>query len=448
MSERKKEATIIKECAERLKTGKLPPWKVEEEIEKNYRVTPPDNFKMAALCRQRFIEDETGERFISISVAEKPYKIRYVCEKDNLAWELDAQDTNKTCSLCGTPLKALGQHAPLVANYVGGSEEYYSYGGRIRVKGDVEAEFTNLLVYGTGLGPIGVTRGCFMVNKFGGAEVKVSEYARAARCLGFIFRTEELRKKAIKAIESFLPEAKKEMNKKMSEFGGLVSSVEFEQVENHLGFLLYVDFAADFRNVRGHGDISLVVGYIKKEVEALLRKQNIEYELSVIAQGYDGDLKPSVRNKRGRFASARVRIPVQEFEDSFRLSAEKFLSFVEVDCVGAQKLGCPFYSGMGGEIIPAIYRATKVNPRSSLVSSFQNINAGIEKGDMIYGVELPNVEVGIISSREGLIPPAGREALRIIGIRTAKEFAASVAAQVLAGEFNLALEIARERLYS
>ncbi|MDH5743381.1 MAG: hypothetical protein OEZ52_07545, partial [Candidatus Aminicenantes bacterium] len=63
-------------------------------------------------------------------------------------------------------------------------------------------------------------------------------------------------------------------------------------------------------------------------------------------------------------------------------------------------------------------------------------------------VELPNIEVGVVSSREGLVSPVGREALRIMGIKTAKEFAASVAAQVLAGEFNLALEISREKLYS
>lgn len=102
---------------------------------------------------------------------------------------------------------------------------------------------------------------------------------------------------------------------------------------------------------------------------------------------------------------------------------------------------------MGGEIIPALYRATKVNPRSCLVSSFQNIDARVEKGEVIYGVELPNVEVGILSSQEGLIPPVRREALRIMGIQTAREFAACMAAQVLAGEFNLAVEIVREKLY-
>jgi hydroxymethylglutaryl-CoA reductase len=103
---------------------------------------------------------------------------------------------------------------------------------------------------------------------------------------------------------------------------------------------------------------------------------------------------------------------------------------------------------MGGEILPAIYKATKVNPHSPLVSCFQNIYANKEKGDIVYRVELPNVEVGVVSSREGLMSPVGREAMRIMGIQTAPEFVASVAAQVLAGEFNLALEISREKLYS
>jgi hypothetical protein len=190
------------------------------------------------------------------------------------------------------------------------------------------------------------------------------------------------------------------------------------------------------------------VGFIKPEVEEKLSSQGVHYELSVIAQGHDGDLKPSPRNKRGRKAMAQVRIPISDFKGLLKVDPEKFLSFVEVDGVGSQRLGCPFYSGMGGEILPAVYKATKVNPHSPLVSCFQNIFAEKDQGDVIYRVELPNIEVGVLSSREGLIPPVGREAMRIMGIQTAKEFAASVAAQVLAGEFNLALEISSEKLYS
>lgn len=448
MVKKEQEENIISQCVQDLKAGNLPPWKVESELESSYSIIPPDNFGMAARIRRNYIEEETGEKFTFIQISEKPYKIRYICREKNLIWELDARDKDHICSICGSELESLGQYDPLVFNYVGGREAYYSYAGKIKVKGDVENEFTNLLVYGTGLGPIGVTRGCHMINKFGGAEVKVSEFGRAVRCNGYIFKTEEMRKNAIEIVKKDLPMLKSEMGKKMKDFGGWISAVEFKEVEDKRDFILYVDFVASFTNFRGHGDISRAVGFVKGEIEARLQKAGIEYELSVIAQGYDGDLKPSPRNKRGRYASAEIRIPLKEFEESLGVKTQEFISFVKVDSIGSQKLGCQFYSGMGGEIIPAVYRATQVNPQSPLVSSFENIYAKVEKGDLVYGVELPNVEVGIASSREGLISPVGREALRIMGIKTAREFAASLAAQVLAGEFNLALEITRQKLYS
>lgn len=442
------ESGVVRECVDRLKDGRLASWKVEDDLLSTYGLKTPDNFKVAANCRQRFIEEMTGESFNHIHVPEKPYKERYHCEKDNLVWELDIRDEVHSCALCGSQLIPQYQFAPLVANYVGGCEDYFSYAGRVVVKGDIQKTFTNLLVYGTGLGPIGVTRGSYLVNKLGGAHVKVENFARAVRCLGFIFRTAELRRKAQQVIEAYLPKAIPKMQDVMSDFGGRVSSVDFDHGETQRGKFLFVDFVGEFVNFRGHGDISRAVGYIKKDIEEVLRSQGFAFRISVIAQGHDGDLKPSSRNKRGRKASAQVRIPLKDFETLLKVDPEKFLSFVEIDFVGSQKLGCPFYSGMGGEILPAIYKATKVNPHSPLVSCFQNINADKDQGAVVYGVELPNIEVGVVSSREGLMSPVGREAMRIMGIQTAREFAASVAAQVLAGEFNLALEISREKLYS
>jgi hypothetical protein len=438
----------IQECVQKLREGRLAPWKVEEELGSAYGIEIPENFRIAAICRQRFIENISGEKFHHICVPEHAYKERYFCEKDDLILELDARDKNTSCSLCGGVLKPLNQYAPLVANYTGGKEDYFSYAGQIDVRGEVHKTFTNLLVYGTGLGPIGVTRGCFLINKLGGAEVKVGESAAAARCLGFLFQTNELRHRAQNLVQSFLPEARIKMQDNMSEFNGQIGSVDFDRAEMQSGYILYVEFVAEFSNFRGHGDISRAVGFIKREIEEKLISHGVPFELSVIAQGHDGDLKPSPRNKRGRKASARIKIPISDFSAILKVAPEKFLSFVEVDRIGSQRLGCPFYSGMGGEILPAIYKATKVNPHSPLVSCFQNIYAKKEKGDIVYRVELPNVEVGVVSSREGLMSPVGREAMRIMGIQTAHEFVASVAAQVLAGEFNLALEISREKLYS
>jgi hydroxymethylglutaryl-CoA reductase len=68
--------------------------------------------------------------------------------------------------------------------------------------------------------------------------------------------------------------------------------------------------------------------------------------------------------------------------------------------------------------------------------------------DLIFGVELPNVEVGITSSPEGIISPMAREALKIAGIHSAKEFAAAAAAITLGGEFNFAVLHIQEKMYT
>jgi hypothetical protein len=443
----KAEKDIIRECANKLNSAELPPWKVEQEIAERHGVAPPDNFRLAALSRRAFIERTTGESFTFIKLPEKPYKIRFRCSGCRFHWELDAGDTNHVCSICGEKLTPLPQYGPLVSNYIGGSEAYYSFAGEIQVKGDISKTFTNLLVYGTGLGPIGVTRGCRYINKFGGAEVRVSEFGRAARCIGYIFDSEDGRHQAGELLASHIEGLKTEMTPLLEEFSGRLSAVEFEPAESREGYTLFVDFTAEFPNARGHGSLSRAVGLAKKRCQEILLNSGLNFKLTVIAQGYDGDLKPSPRNKRGRYASAEIRVPSKEFEKELKVSPDKFISFVNLDALGARKLGCQFYSGMGGEIVPAVYKATQVNPQSPLVSSFENIFVKTDKGDFVYGVELPNVEVGIASSGEGIISPSAREALRITGIRSAREFAASLAAQVLAGEFNLALEISREKLY-
>ena len=442
-----KEQEIIKECAGWLVKGKLPPWKAEQEIAEIHGIAPPENFRVAALSRRQFIQETTGERFVFIALPDKPYKQHYGCSGCRFHWELDARDTHHVCAICGVELTPRPQYGPLVSNYVGGTEGYYSFAGSIRVRGDINKTFTNLLIYGTGLGPIGVTRGCRYVNTFGGAEVRVAESGRAARSIGYIFSSAEDRRRAAEAIARHLDPIKTEMASLLEEYSGRVSAVEFEPGESRDGHILFVDFLSEFPNARGHGSLSRAVGLAQKRFQTLLSSQGLSSKLCVIAQGYDGDLKPSPRNKRGRYAAAEVRIPVKEFEKELDVDPDKFISFVRLDALGARKLGCQFYSGMGGEIIPAFYKATQVNPQSPLVSSFENIYVSLDKGDVIYGVELPNVEVGIASCGEGIISPSAREALRIMGIRTAREFAASLAAQVLAGEFNLALEISREKLY-
>jgi hypothetical protein len=98
------------------------------------------------------------------------------------------------------------------------------------------------------------------------------------------------------------------------------------------------------------------------------------------------------------------------------------------------------------EIIPALYRGTKVKPRPYSVSCTENVYVEIKDEDVIFGVELPNLEVGTVSNREVPISPTAREVLRFIG--TSKEFAAAAASITLAGKFNFTLLHLRGEMYA
>ena len=65
------------------------------------------------------------------------------------------------------------------------------------VFGDVDRTFANILAYGPGFGSIGISVGCFRINKLGGAEVRVGRWAGAARNLGYIFGAKKNVKKRL-----------------------------------------------------------------------------------------------------------------------------------------------------------------------------------------------------------------------------------------------------------
>lgn len=440
---------IIDEIVSLLLSGEIPPWKVEIYLIEKYNLSAPENYMHAAMARRKFLEYKTNLKFKYLPLPDKPYLLNYRCGNCDVDYQLAAYDESQTCSLCSQPLMPIKPQKPypLTSNYIGGTDDYYSYCGVIKINGDIEKEFNGILQYGTGLGPIGVTRGAFFINRFGGAKVMIAESARACRNLGYIFTDESTRRKAMKIVESLLPDIRSQMNQVMKYWEGEISFVEILPVEDMGKPYLFIDFTADFEYFRGHGAISKAAGLAKKLIDDKLNAENIHYDLSGITQGYDGDLKPSPRNKRGRYSLAKTSIPISEIEKVCGKSANWFMDFVSMDRKGTEKLGWFGHTGMGGEIIAGIYKAVKINPHAPMVSSTQKIFCYREDDNIIYGVEMPNVEAGVFSSSEGAIPPLGREMMRFMGISNSREFAAYLAAYVLAGELNLSIEIVRENLY-
>ena len=442
---------VISNLHQDMMRGDLPPWRAEAALlEKGFET--PNHFYPAAQARKAYIEEVSGEKFSHLKVMERPYLQPWHCPKDTIIYNLEAQETDLSCTVCRSPLEPyhgpLAGYAPLVASYVAGLEDYISYCGQISVKGDVEKDFINLTAMGPGMSAIGLARGCFLVNRYGGAEVQVEPLAGTARCMGYIFADQEQLLKAQNTIQANVERIKAVVNERVSKVGAKVGQVEFDIDSFGPDYFLYVCFYADVPEYRAHGEISWSVGEARQMTDEILKKAGVDFNLSVIPQGYDGDYKPSPSNRRGRRVSAQVRIPVKSMEEFLGKSIDRFLAFIEMDRRGVEKLGWFFYTGMGAEIISGLYKATRVNPRMPLTACLERIYAFVDKGDLVYGVELPTVEAGVWSSIEGGIPPTGREVMRIMGLTNVREFCANLAAQVLAGEFNLACEIVREKLYS
>ncbi|GAX59429.1 hydroxymethylglutaryl-CoA reductase [Candidatus Scalindua japonica] len=445
---------LVEELAGKIKTGEVQPWKTESVLLEEYRVNTPDHFQIAALSRRKCIEELTGQKFNYLELPDKPYLMQWCCPNDNSIWQLEARDADTTCTQCGSDLAPYGaeseRYLPLVNNYIGGREEYYSSAGQIKVRGDIDKIFTNILAYGPGFGSIGISVGCFRINKLGGAEVKIGKWAGAARNLGYIFASEEERDKAVSVVKTSLPSLRKEMEEKyLSEFRGEIYEVEFVRRQHHGQYFIYICFYTRFENARGHGDTSRAVGFARGRLDDEFNSQGIAYIQSLIAMGFDGDLKPSSRNRRGRYVSAQVKVSIPAYEKMSKAGIDKLMSYMEIDRQGVmQEQGYFLYSGMGGEIIPALYRGTKVNPRPYNVSCTENVYVEINGDELIFGVELPNLEVGATSNREGPICPTAREVLKVMGIGTSKEFAAAAAAITLAGEFNFTLLHLRGEMYA
>ncbi|MFQ5686398.1 MAG: hypothetical protein ACE5GV_07025 [Candidatus Scalindua sp.] len=240
------------------------------------------------------------------------------------------------------------------------------------------------------------------------------------------------------------------MEKKyLAEFSGEIYEVKFVRRQHHGQFYIYICFYTRFERACGDGDTSYAVGFARGRMDAEFNEKGVAYTQSLIVIGLDGDLKLSPRNRRGRYVSAQVKVPIPAYEKMSKTGIDNLLSYMEIDRQGVmQEQGGFVYSGMGREIIPALYRGTKVNPRPYNVSCTENVYVEIKGKDVIFGVELPNLEAGDDSNREGLICPIAREVLKFMGIETSKEFVAAAAAITLAGEFNFTLLHLRGEMYA
>ncbi|MBT8351520.1 MAG: hypothetical protein KJO26_09850, partial [Deltaproteobacteria bacterium] len=245
---------VVKKIKNMMLQGEIAPWKAEAAALKE-GIPSPENITVGVMARRAFVEEKSGHKLHHIVLPEKPYHIAYRCPNDDSSWTLAADDTDLSCGMCYTPLEILPEnerHKPLVNNYIGGIEDYYSYAGEITVSGDVNKSFQNILCWGPGIGHLGISVGCFKLNKYGPVEVKVSDWGLAARNLSFVFHTENERELAKNLIKENLPQIIPKMTAaQLSQWNGEIYDVDFLYKQHHGEYYLHCCFYSRFDNHRG-----------------------------------------------------------------------------------------------------------------------------------------------------------------------------------------------------
>ncbi len=241
---------IVTKIKNMLLKGEIAPWKAEAAALKE-GISNPKNITTGVMARRAFIEEKSGCKFHHIVMPEKPYHVAYRCPNDATLWTLATDDTYIRCGICGTPLEMLDEkerHQPLVNNYIGGIEDYYSYAGEVTVGGGVNKTFQNILCWGPGIGHLGISVGCFKLNKYGPVDVRVSDWGLAARNLTFVFNTEDERESAKNLIKENLTPIIQEITRaQLSEWNGEIYDVDFLYKQHHGDFFCIAAFIPALR---------------------------------------------------------------------------------------------------------------------------------------------------------------------------------------------------------
>lgn len=175
------------------------------------------------------------------------------------------------------------------------------------------------------MGHLGIGVGCFKLNKYGPVEIKVSDWGLAARNLSFVFDSETVRAKARELIQQKLPDIIPRITAEhLYDWNGEVDQVDFLYKQHHGDRILHCCFYTKFENHRGHDQTSHATGMAKTIIDELFKQNSLNCRLAVIGMGRDGDLKPSPRNRRGRYVSAQQTIPVAEYEKTLGRPIEDF----------------------------------------------------------------------------------------------------------------------------
>ena len=325
-----------------------------------------------------------------------------------------------------------------IENMIGAVQVPLGVAGLLKVNGEyANAEYYIPLATTEGALVASVNRGCSVITKSGGANVRIfeDEMTRAP-----VFKLESLDRTKkfyewVKSPEIF--EQMKAVAEKTTRFGKLLSVKPFVT-----GTYVYLRFSYDTKDAMGMNMVTIATDAVMHLIEDEFGAHPVTLSGNMCT-----DKKPASISTilgRGKTVVAEVTIP-RDSQKTLKCTPESMFEVnYSKNLLGSARAGALGFNAHAANIIAAVYLACGQDAAHVVEGSTAITSMELTKYEEIHcSVTLPALPVGTVGGGTGL--GTQRDCLNILGVAGAgdvpgtnsRKFAEIVASAVLAGEISL-----------
>jgi hydroxymethylglutaryl-CoA reductase (NADPH) len=326
-----------------------------------------------------------------------------------------------------------------IENMIGAVQIPLGVAGLLKVNGEYAAgEYYIPLATTEGALVASVNRGCSVITRSGGANVRVfeDEMTRAP-----VFKLESLERARkfydwVKSPKTF--EQMKQAAEKTTRFGKLLSVKPFVT-----GTYIYLRFSYDTKDAMGMNMVTIATDAVMHLIEDEFGAHPVTLSGNMCT-----DKKPASISAilgRGKTVVAEVTIPQEIVKETLKCTPESMFEVnYSKNLLGSARAGAMGFNAHAANIIAAVYLACGQDAAHVVEGSTAITSMELTKYEEIHcSVTLPALPVGTVGGGTGL--GTQRDCLNILGVAGAgdtpginsRKFAEIVASAVLAGEISL-----------
>lgn len=326
-----------------------------------------------------------------------------------------------------------------IENMIGAVQIPLGVAGLLKVNGEyADSEYYIPLATTEGALVASVNRGCSVITKSGGANVRVFE-DQMTRAPVFKLESLDRTKKFydwVKCPEIF--EQMKTVAEKTTRFGKLLSVQPFVT-----GTYVYLRFSYDTKDAMGMNMVTIATDAVMHLIEDEFGAHPITLSGNMCT-----DKKPASISTilgRGKTVVAEVTIPQEIVKETLKCTPEAMFEVnYSKNLLGSARAGALGFNAHAANVIAAVYLACGQDAAHVVEGSTAITSMELTKyGEIHCSVTLPALPVGTVGGGTGL--GTQRDCLNILGVAGAgdipginsRKFAEIVASAVLAGEISL-----------